>query len=110
MAVIEDIVNLQGLSEQAQAQVIDYREQPPALGDCLAVLAEADESLRIGLMMNLIDTSWANEELDPLEMAALKLAQRSLNISDTELESIESFVREMRSLGAQSFDQLDLNN
>lgn len=110
VAIIEEIVNLQGLSEQAKAQVLDYREQPPALGDCLAVLAEADESLRIGLMMNLIDTSWANEELDPLEMAALKLAQRSLNISDSELESIEGFVREMRSRGAQSFAQLDLSS
>ena len=110
VAVIEEIINLQGLSEQAKVQVLNYREDPPALGDCLAVLAEADESLRIGLMMNLIDTSWANEELDPLEMAALKLAQRSLNISDSELESIEGFVREMRSLGAQSFEQLDINN
>ena len=110
VAVIEEIINLQGLSDPARAQVLSYRNDPPALGDCLAVLAEADESLRIGLMMNLIDTSWANEELDPLERDALKLAQRSLSISDSELESIEGFVREMRSQGAQSFDQLELSN
>ncbi|MEM6500532.1 MAG: TerB family tellurite resistance protein [Cyanobacteria bacterium P01_C01_bin.89] len=110
VAVIEEIINLEGLSDQAKDKVVNYREDPPNLGNCLAVLAEADESLRIGLMMNLIDTSWANEELDPLEMAALKLAQRSLNISDVELESIEGFVREMRSQDAQSFDELDLNS
>ncbi|MEM9244189.1 MAG: TerB family tellurite resistance protein, partial [Cyanobacteria bacterium P01_F01_bin.153] len=110
VAVIEEIINLEGLSDQAKDKVVNYRKEPPNLGDCLAVLAEADESLRIGLMMNLIDTSWANEELDPLEMAALKLAQRSLNISDVELESIEGFVREMRSQDAQSFDELDLNS
>lgn len=110
VAVIEEIMNLQGLSEPAKEQVSTYRNDPPALVDCLAVLAEADESLRIGLMMNLIDTSWANEELDPLERDALKLAQRSLNISDSELESIEGFVREMRSRGAQSFAQLDLSS
>ena len=110
VAVIEEIINLEGLSEQAKTQVLNYGVEPPNLGDCLAVLAEADESLRIGLMMNLIDTSWANEELDPLEMAALKLAQRSLNISDVELKSIEGFVREMRSHAAQSFDELDLSN
>ena len=91
MAVIEEIINLEGLSDHAKDKVVNYREDPPNLGNCLAVLAEADESLRIGLMMNLIDTSWANEELDPLEMAALKLAPRSLNISDVELESIEGF-------------------
>ena len=110
VAVIEEIINLQGLSSQARSKVLHYRDEPPALGDCLAVLADADESLRIGLMMNLIDTSWANEELDPLERAALKLAQRSLNISDSELRSIEGFVREMRSQGAQSFAQLDISN
>ena len=110
VAVIEEIINLEGLSDHAKDKVVNYREDPPNLGNCLAVLAEADESLRIGLMMNLIDTSWANEELDPLEMAALKLAQRSLNISDVELESIEGFVREMRSQDAQSFDELDLNS
>lgn len=110
VAVIEEIINLQGLSEKAKKQVVNYRKDPPNLGACLAVLAEADESLRIGLMMNLIDTSWANEELDPLEMAALKLAQRSLNISDTELKSIEGFVKEIRSQSAQSFDELELSS
>ena len=102
-AAIEAIVDLSGLSVGARERLASYRTKPPALVDCLACLAEADESLRFGLMVNLVDTSWADEELDPMEFAALKLAQRSLNISDTEMQTIEGVVREMRALEDRPF-------
>jgi|GEM_PF-6850862 len=110
-SAIAAIVDLSGLSTAARDQLDSYRHAPPPLVDCLARLAEADESLRFGLMVNLVDTSWANEELDPMELAALKLAQRSLNISDTEMQTIEGVVREMRALEDRpfgSFASLDL--
>lgn len=110
-AAIAAIVDLSGLSATARDRLDSYRTTPPALVDCLACLAEADESLRFGLMVNLVDTSWADEELDPMELAALKLAQRSLNISDTEMQTIEGVVREMRALEDRpfgSFASLDL--
>jgi uncharacterized tellurite resistance protein B-like protein len=102
-AAIAAIVDLSGLSPSARDQLESYRHAPPPLVACLARLAEADESLRFGLMVNLVDTSWANEELDPMELAALKLAQRSLNISDTEMQTIEGVVREMRALEDRPF-------
>lgn len=108
LSLIEQIVNFHGLSAAAQSQLTSYRYQPPVLSDCLAVLAEADESLRFGLMTHLLDTSWANDELDPLEEAAIALAQRALEIDDREMESIKTFVQEMRALGHQSFDQVEL--
>lgn len=108
IATIEQIVNLDGLSIAATDKIAAYREHPPILSECLAVLADADESLRFGLMAHLLDTSWANDELDPLEEAAIALAQRCLEIEDAEMASISSFVREMHQLGNQSFAALKL--
>lgn len=98
MDLIFGIMDLEGMSEAAKRQVQFYIIEPPLLEDCLKSLTNADDSLRFGLMINLIDTAWADDELDPNEAKAIQLAQQELRITDSQVKAIEKFIQEMRKI------------
>ncbi|MFB2877077.1 hypothetical protein [Floridanema aerugineum] len=98
MDLIFGIMDLEGMSESAKRQVQSYIIEPPLLENCLKSLSNADDSLRFGLMINLIDTAWADDELDPNEAKAIQLAQQELRITDSQVKAIEKFIQEMRKI------------
>ncbi|WP_013320926.1 TerB family tellurite resistance protein [Gloeothece verrucosa] len=104
MSMVFDIINLEGMSENAKRQVQSYILEAPSLLDCLKALSSADERLRFGLMINLIDTAWSNDELDPKEEEAIKLAQQELAISDEQIKAIEVFNQKMREIRKGNLD------
>lgn len=61
---------------------------PPHLLERLKALSGADETLRYGVMMNMIDTTLADGVLDPQESKALELAQTELNIFNEQSQAI----------------------
>ncbi|MFN6065837.1 MAG: TerB family tellurite resistance protein, partial [Pseudanabaena sp.] len=63
-----------------------------------------DETLRYGVMMNMIDTAWADGVLDPQESKALELAQAELNISNEQRQAIANFVQKMREIRTRGLD------
>lgn len=94
--IVFGLLDLEGMSESAKRQVQGYLIEPPSLWSCLRALESADERLRHGLMVNLVNTAWANDELDPNEEKAILLAQCELNISDEQLEGIKKYIKEIR--------------
>ena len=104
MNLIFGIMDLEGMSESAKRQVQSYIIEPPPLQECLKTLSKADDSLRFGLMVNLIDTVWANDELDPNEKNAIKLAKQELRITDEQVQAIEAFIQKMREIRARGLD------
>lgn len=104
MSIVFDIINLEGMSEAAKRQVQSYVLEPPSLLDCLKALSSADERLRFGLMLNLIDTAWSNDELDSNEEKAIKLAQQELAITDEQIKAIEIFIQKMREIRKGNLD------
>jgi uncharacterized tellurite resistance protein B-like protein len=104
MDLIFGIMDLEGMSEPAKRQVQSYIIEAPPLENCLKALTHADERLRFALMLNLIDTAWANDELDPQEEAAIKLAQQELQISDQQVQAIEKFIKEMKEIRQRGLD------
>lgn len=104
MDLIFGIMDLEGMSESAKRQVQSYIIEPPPLQECLKALSKADEKLRFGLMFNMIDTAWANDELDPNEEKAIKLAQQELGVTDKQVEAIEKFVKEMKKIRDRGLD------
>lgn len=98
------VMDLEGMSESAKRQVQSYIIEPPALASCLRALSIADETLRFGLMLNLIDTAWANDELDPDEEQAIKLAQQELRITDAQVKAMQEFVQKMREIRERGLD------
>lgn len=104
MALIFGIMDLEGMSESAKRQVQSYIIEPPPLQECLKTLSKADDSLRFGLMVNLIDIVWANDELEPSEEEAIKLAKQELRITDEQVQAIEAFIQKMREIRARGLD------
>lgn len=98
------IIDLENMSEEAKRKVQSYIIQAPLLSECLHQLSSSDERLRFGLMINLMDTAWANDELDDAEKELIALAQKELRVSDEQLAQIESFVHKMREIRLRGID------
>ena len=60
--------------------------------------------MRYGLTVNLVDTAWANDELDPNEEQALVLAQEELGVTDEQRAAIEEFIRQIRAIRDRGLD------
>jgi uncharacterized tellurite resistance protein B-like protein len=104
MDLIFGMMDLEGMSEAAKRQVQSYIIEPPSLWECLRALSKADETIRFGLMVNLVDTAWANDELDPNEEKAIKLAQQELRVTNQQVQAIEAFIQKMREIRARGLD------
>ncbi len=104
MDLICGVMDLDGMSDYAKEQIQEYIIEPPNLFDCLRVLSGADKTLRYGVMMNMVDTAWADDYLDPQESKALTFAQVELNISDEQRQAIDNFVQKMREIRARGLD------
>ena len=88
MDLICGFMDLEGMSDHAKEEIQEYISKPPNLFESLQALSGADETLRYGVMMNIIDTAWADGVLDPQESKALELAQAELNISNEQRQAI----------------------
>lgn len=104
MELIFGIMDLEGMSEGGKCQAQSFVVNPPPLWDCLRKLSTADERLRFGLMVNLVDTAWSNDELDPNEERAILLAQQELKVTDKQLQAIREFIQEIRRIRDRGLD------
>lgn len=96
MNLIFGFMDLERISESGKRQVQSYVIEPPSLETCLQQLSQSDPRLRFGLMMNLVDTAWVNDELDVKEEEAIALAQEYLGVTDTQVQAIAEFIHKMR--------------
>ena len=97
-------MDLEGMSDHAKEEIQEYIIEPPNLFESLQALSGADETFRFGVMMNMIDTAWAEGVLDSQESKALELAQAELNISNEQRQAIDNFVQKMREIRARGLD------
>ncbi len=104
MDLICGVMDLDGMSDYAKEQIQEYIIEPPNLFDCLRVLSGSDETLRYGVMMNMVDTAWADDYLDLQESKALAFAQAELSISNEQRQAIDNFVQKMREIRARGLD------
>ena len=104
MDLICGVMDLDGMSDYAKEQIQEYIIEPPNLFDCLRVLNGSDETLRYGVMMNMVDTAWADDYLDLQESKALAFAQAELSISNEQRQAIDNFVQKMREIRARGLD------
>jgi uncharacterized tellurite resistance protein B-like protein len=104
MDLIYGFMDLDGMSDHAKEQVQEYIIDPPNLADCLKVLSSADDTLRYGVMINMVDTALADDDLDPQESKALASAQAELKISHEQRQAIDNFVQKTREIRARGLD------
>lgn len=93
---ILDSLDLSGLSEEARERALALSISPPSLQTCLNVLQDAPESVRLGLMLNLVDVALADEEIEPGEPVSLEVARRTLALSSDQVEAMHTFVYRVR--------------
>ncbi len=67
-------------------------------------LRYADEQLRFALMINLVETAAANDEVDPNEQQAIFYSKQSLGVSHEQLSAIINFVKQMKKIRARGLD------
>lgn len=108
VAAADDIINeeesdqileslaLDRLSEDARQRALALSIAPPALQSCLDVFRDADERLRMGLMLNLVDVALADDEIDPGEPMTLEQARIALGVSPEQVEQMHAYAYRIR--------------
>lgn len=102
--LIFGIMELDGMSDVGKRKVQSYIIEPPSLYACLKSLEYADEQLRYALMVNLVDTVWANDELDSNEEEAIQLAKQQLKVTAEQLAAIRTFIQKIREIRDRGLD------
>lgn len=93
-----DSTESDSLGEAAMAELKGYLLQPPDLVECLTVLSDSEESLRFGLLFQLVEVAHADDVVQCEERQALEQACEILHATPGQLEAIERFVLEARRL------------
>lgn len=104
MEFIFGIMDLDNMSEAGKRRVQSYIIEPPSIEQCVKKLSCADERLRFGLMVNLVEVVYANDELDIAEKNAFLLAREHLKVSVKQFNAIVNFVKEIRKIRARGLD------
>jgi len=93
---ILESLDLDGLSEGARERALAMSIAPPSLQACLDLLKDQDESLRMGLMLNLVDVALADDEIEPGEPMSLEQARVALGITPDQIEGMHAYAFRLR--------------
>jgi uncharacterized tellurite resistance protein B-like protein len=104
LSMIFDVLVFDDLSPTARAEIQSYLVTPPELGPALERLAHADETLRHGLLMMLVDIALADDLLTNEEHDGLVVAQIRLGITDEQLQEMINFCRKVREIRARGLN------
>ncbi len=104
VSLIYETLDLEGLSRKGKKTIEACLEDPKDVPSYLNQLSQADETLRFGLMMTLIDVAWSDERKSAKESKTLKQAQRILRISDEQYEAMEAFVSKAKKIRDRGVD------
>ena len=107
LKLIFESVDTSTLSEEGVQTLRGWLLEPPALQDCLAVLAEGEEELQYGVLMHLTDVALADERVLLGEKRALRQARQAFGIERPQALAIEEFVWEMREIRARHLSDED---
>ena len=93
---ILESLHLEGLSEDARERAFALSISPPSLRTCLDLLKDADETIRRGLMLNLVDVALADGEIEPGEPQTLEAVRAELGISSEEVAAMHTYAYQIR--------------
>ena len=93
---ILESLHLEGLSEDARQRAFALSISPPSLRACLDLLKDTDESVRRGLMLNLIDVALADGEIEPGEPQTLEAVREELGISPEDIATMHTYAYHLR--------------
>src|SRR5215217_6822586 len=104
LELIYETVDTEGLSESARRRLYAYAIEPPALRDCLQPIRDAPETVRHGLMLNLVEVAVSDYLLSEAEREALTEARMWLGISDEQRAAMVRYAEEVRRVRERGID------
>ncbi len=102
--LIYEMLDTEDMSDQARRKLYAYAIEPPSLEDCLKVLADAPETIRFALMLNLVEVSVADRLSLQEEESAMAYAQIVLGISDEQVAAMKDSAEKMRYVRERGID------
>ena len=100
LQLIFELVDVEGMSPGGRQTVQSYIIEPPLFARTLAPFAQTAETLRMALLLNLVEVAWANDLILPAQEQLLAAAQQTLAISAPQYAAIVTFVKELRRIRA----------
>jgi uncharacterized tellurite resistance protein B-like protein len=104
LELIYEMLDTEGLDNQAHRQLYAYTIEPPALQDCLETLSDAPEAVRFGLMLNLVEVTIADRLLLREEENQIAYAQIVLGVGDEQVEAMKDAAEKMRYVRERGID------
>jgi uncharacterized protein YlxW (UPF0749 family) len=104
MELIFETLDLENLDEEDTRDVHGYVIEPPALENCLRHLEDAEEAIRYGLMLNLIEVMIADDLEEATEKAYVESAQERLGITQEQVDEMKNFAREVKRIRERGLD------
>lgn len=104
LELIYEMLDTNGLSNEARRRLYAYAIEPPALQDCFQALSDASEPIRHGLMLNLVEVAVSDYLLSDPEQEALTNAQRTLGVSDEQRAAMKEYAEKIRYVRERGID------
>lgn len=102
--LIYEMLDTDGLSDEARKRLYAYAIEPPALHDCLYALGDAPEAVHYALMFNLVEVAVADHLLLEQEEYAIAEAQRILGVSEDQVVAIKDAAEKIRYVRERGID------
>jgi uncharacterized tellurite resistance protein B-like protein len=97
-ALIYDQLDTHGLSPAGEERLKGFILSPPRLLECLTFLGRAEEAVRFGTMINLLDVAYADERLADAEAEALDEAAAILLVDPFQVDAMKDFIDALRQI------------
>ncbi len=104
LELIYEMLDTEDMSEQAQRQLYAYAIEPPVLEDCLKFLADAPETVRFALMLNLVEVTVADHLSLQQEENAIAYAQIVLGVNDEQVAAMKDAAEKIRYVRERGID------
>lgn len=102
--LIYSTLDLEGLSEADKRVVHGYVINPPLLRDILPVLRNAEETMRLGTLMGIVDVALADGVIEADEREALEFARVHLGASPEQFAAIMNFAETAKKVRERGLD------
>jgi len=110
VVAIFECLDVSNLSADGQQQVRSYLVEPPDLRTCLDQLTGADNELRYGLMLRLVEVALADEVVMPGEDKALGIGRELLGVSSVQQEAMRDFLQQVDAVRARGVDDVQASD
>ncbi len=102
-SIIFETMSQDEIPETTRQEVINYLSRPPQLSDALEKLTHAEDIIRYGLMICIVDIAWADDILTPSERKAILLAQEKLRVTPEQAHAIDNFIEKVKEISTDRF-------